>query len=138
MLLGFTCLGQAGGTADEAKAMAEKAVAYFKANGKDKAVAAFNDPQGEFVKGDLDIFLMDSNFNTVAHGGTNKLVGKNVGQLKDADGKLFMQEMGKKASDGGGWVDYKWSNPNTKKVQAKSTYILPVEGGLFLRCGIYK
>ena len=33
--------------------LADKAVAYWKANGKDKAIAAFNDPKGQFVKGDV-------------------------------------------------------------------------------------
>ncbi|OGP70699.1 MAG: hypothetical protein A2Z73_02910 [Deltaproteobacteria bacterium RBG_13_60_28] len=126
------------GTADEAKALAEKAVAYFKANGKDKAIAAFNDPKGEFVKEDLYIFMMDSECNTLAHGANQKLVGKNVGELKDADGKLFMKEMAAMSKKGGGWVDYKWTNPETKKIQDKSTYILPLEGGLFVGCGIYK
>ena len=128
----------AAGSADDAKALVEKAVAYYKANGKDKAIAAFNDPKGEFVQGDLYIFMMDENCNTLAHGANAKLVGKNVAELKDADGKLFMKEMAEMAKKGGGWVDYKWSNPATKKVQAKSSYILPLESGLFVGCGIYK
>ena len=37
-------------TPDDAKAFAEKAVAYWKANGKEKAVAEFNNPKGQFVK----------------------------------------------------------------------------------------
>ena len=76
--------------------------------------------------------------NVLAHGANQKLVGKNVAELKDADGKLFMKEMAEMAKKGGGWVDYKWSNPATKKVQAKSSYILPLDSGLFVGCGIYK
>ena len=128
----------AAGTADQAKALVQKAVAFYKANGKDKAIAAFNNPKGEFVKGDLYIFMMDGNCNTLAHGANAKLVGKNVAELKDADGKLFMQAMRDTAKKGGGWVDYKWSNPATKKVQAKSSYIMPLGDGLFVGCGIYK
>jgi len=128
----------AAGTADEAKALVDKAVEYFKANGKDKAIAAFNDPKGEFVKGDLYIFLFDADCNTLAHGANPKLVGKNIGEMKDADGKLFMKEMAALAQKGGGWLDYKWTNPETKKVQDKSSYVMPLEGGLFVGCGIYK
>jgi cytochrome c len=128
----------AAGTAADAKALVEKAVAFYKANGKDKAVAAFNDPKGEFVKGDLYIFMMDGNCNTLAHGANAKLVGKNVAELKDADGKLFMKEMAAMAKKGGGWVDYKWSNPQTKKIQAKSSYVMPLGDGFFVGCGIYK
>ena len=128
----------AAGTADQAKTLVNKAVAFYKANGKDKAIAAFNNPKGEFVKGDLYIFMMDSNCNTLAHGANPKLVGKNVAELKDADGKLFMQAMRDTAKKGGGWVDYKWSNPTTKKVQAKTSYIMPLGNGLFVGCGVYK
>ena len=128
----------AGGSADEAKALVVKAVEFYKANGKDKAIAAFNDPKGEFVKGELYIFLFDKDCNTLAHGANPKLVGKNIGELKDADGKFFMKEMAALAAKGGGWMDYKWSNPVTKKIQAKSSYVLPLEGGLFVGCGIYK
>lgn len=126
------------GTAEEAKALVGKAVAYFKANGKDKAITAFNDPKGEFVKGDLYIFLFDADCLTLAHGANPKLVGKNIGELKDADGKYFMKEMAALAKKGGGWIDYKWTNPETKKIQDKSSYVLPLEGGLFVGCGIYK
>ncbi len=129
----------AGGTADEAKALADKANEFFKANGKDKACEAFNNPGGEFVKGDLYIFVNDYSGNTMAHGGNSKLVGKNLNDLKDADGKAFIQEFASTAKSGGGWVDYKWTNPETKKIQAKSTYIKAIDGtDYYLGCGIYK
>ncbi len=127
------------GTADEAKALADKAVSFYTANGKDKALVAFNDAQGEFVKGDLYIFVNDYSGNTVAHGGNQKLVGKNMQDLKDADGKAFIVEFAAKAKSGGGWVDYKWTNPETKKIQPKSTYIKAIDGtDFYLGCGIYK
>ena len=37
------------GTAAEANALMKKAVAYLKANGKDKAFEAFNNKKGDFV-----------------------------------------------------------------------------------------
>jgi cytochrome c len=37
------------GTADEATVLVKKGIAYLKANGPEKAYAAFNDPQGQFV-----------------------------------------------------------------------------------------
>ncbi len=45
-------------TPEDAKAMAEKAMAYVKANGKDKAIAEFNNPKGQFVKGDVYIAVL--------------------------------------------------------------------------------
>ena len=53
-------------------------------------------------------------------------------------GKFFVQEGVQMAkTKGSGWVDYKWTNPTTKKVEAKSTYVKKVDELIFC-CGIYK
>jgi len=45
------------------------------------------------------------------------LIGKNLAELKDAEGKLFVQKMIEVAKkEGKGWVDYQWTNPVTKKL----------------------
>jgi cytochrome c len=36
-----------------------------------------------------------------------------------------------------GWVDYKWANPQTKKVEPKSSYMMKV-GDVIVGVGIYK
>jgi cytochrome c len=126
------------GSADEAVALVKKAVAYLNANGKDKAVAEFNSASGQFVMKDLYVFINDMNGGSVAHGGNPKLVGRSMIELKDADGKYFIKEMGEVAkTKGKGWVDYKWLNPVTKALEAKSTYVEKV-GDLVVGCGIYK
>jgi len=131
--------GLAAGTADEARALVEKAIVYVNANGKDKAIEAFNNPQGEFVMGDLYIFMFDYSGVVLAHGANPKLIGKNMSELKDANGKLFVQEFVDKVKSGGGWVDYQWTNPETKKVQPKSSYVKGIEGtDCYVGCGIYK
>lgn len=128
----------AGGTADEAKAIVEKAAAFIKANGKEKAFAEFTDPKGKFVDRDLYIFGVDFNGLTLAHGGNAKLVGKDMSGLKDSDGELFIKKMIDQAkAKGTGWVDYKWTNPVTKKIEAKSTYVQK-QDEYFIGCGIYK
>ena len=127
----------AAGQAD-AQALVGKGAAFYKANGKDKAFAEFSNPKGQFTKGDLYIFVIDTKGITMAHGGNAKLVGKDMSELKDADGKFFMKEIIKTATDKGkGWVDYKWTNPVTKKVEDKTTYVEKVDGYVF-GCGVYK
>jgi cytochrome c len=129
----------AGNSPADAEAMVKKAIDFYKANGKEKTVAAMNDPNGEFKQGELYAFMFDFDVNCMAHPANPKLVGKNLSDLKDAEGKQFMQEMAAKAKAGGGWTDYKWSNPETKKLQDKSSYALPVSGeSIFIGCGIYK
>jgi cytochrome c len=128
----------AGGTADEAKTLMDKAVAYVKANGKEKAFAEFTNQKGKFIDRDLYIFAVDFKGLTLAHGGNEKLVGKDMYGLKDADDKLFIQKFIEVAkTKGSGWVDYKWSNPLTKKIENKSTYVQRIDD-YFLGCGIYK
>jgi cytochrome c len=128
----------AGGTADEAKTLMDKAVAYVKANGKEKAFAEFTNQKGKFIDRDLYIFAVDFKGLTLAHGGNEKLVGRDMYGLKDADDKLFIQKFIEVAkTKGNGWIDYKWSNPTTKKIENKSTYVQKIDD-YFLGCGIYK
>jgi cytochrome c len=134
----FVSLAFAGGTADEAKNMVEKGVAYIKANGKDKAFAEFTNQKGSFIDRDLYIFVVDFKGITLAHGGNEKLVGKDMLELKDADGKFFIKSFIETAQGkGSGLVEYKWVNPQTKKIENKATYVQKVDD-FFLGCGIYK
>ena len=127
-------------TLDDAKAFAEKAAAFMKANGKEKAAAEFNNPKGQFVKGDLYVFAQDFNGLMLANGGNPKLAGQNHMELKDPNGKLFVKEMIEVAkTKGSGWVSYSWTNPTTKKVQPKKTWVQRVEGmDLYVGCGLFQ
>jgi len=124
--------------AADAKAMVEKAAAYLKANGKEKAFAEFTNPKGQFTKGEEYIFVIDSTGMVFAHGGNPKLVGKDMSGLRDSDGKFFIKDMIEGAkTKGSGWSDYKWANPSTNKIEEKSTYFLK-SNDVILGCGIYK
>ncbi len=139
LLVGMTSIALASrGTAKEAKGMLDKAVAYLKANGKDKAFPVFNDQKGKFVKEDLYIYVLDQNGVVVSHGANAALIGKNLIDLKDSDGKQFIKAIldGAKAK-GKGTMDYKWTNPTSKKVEAKSIFFEKV-GDLVVACGFYK
>jgi hypothetical protein len=127
----------------DAKKMAislvDKAIAHIKKVGPETAYKDFSDKAGAFVDGAFYVFVVDFKGMTLAHGGNPGLVGKSMYELKDADGQLFIQNSIKVAQDKGtGWVDYKWSNPTTKKIEPKSTYVARVEGTeYFVGCGIY-
>jgi cytochrome c len=130
----------AGGTANEAKGLVEKAIAYMQANGNEKAFGEFSNSSGKFVDRDLYIYVFDINANAkcLAHGANAKLIEKELIEFKDSDGKLFIKEMVEQAkSNGSGWVDYKWTNPVTKKIEAKSVYFKKVNN-LVVACGFYK
>jgi signal transduction histidine kinase len=138
LLLGGATCALAKGSAKDAQAMVDKAIAYFQANGKVKAFAAFDDPKGQFVKDDLYIYVVDMQGDIVSHGANKKLIGQHFIDIKDSDGKLFFRDIlnvGK--TKGSGWVDYKWTNPVSKKIEPKSAYVKK-SGDLVFCCGIYK
>ncbi|WP_348693654.1 cache domain-containing protein [Duganella fentianensis] len=131
-------MAQERGTADQAMAMVRKAADYLKANGRDKAFAAFNDPKGQFRDRDLYIMVYDMKGFNLAHGANPKLIGKDLIQLRDPNGIFLIKEFVETAkSKGSGWINYQWPNPVTQAVEAKSTYVEKVDD-LIIGCGIYK
>ena len=138
MLVNTTTFAAEQGSADEATALVRKAVAFLKANGKEKAFAEFSNPSGQFKDRDLYIFAQDMKGKMLAHGGNDKLIGKDLLELKDADGKTFVKNLIEVASSKGkGWVDYKRTNPATKVIESKSSYGEKYED-ILVGCGIYK
>lgn len=125
-------------TAKEAEVMVKKAVAYIKANGKEKAFAEFNNHKGKFTNKDLYITVYDLNGKCLAHGQNVKMVGKDMIELKDSEGKYLIKERMEIAkAKGKGWHDYKYTNPVTKSIEPKSTYFEKHED-LVIAGGIYK
>jgi cytochrome c len=126
------------GTAGEAKAMVEKATSFMRVYGKDRAFVEFNKKPGRFTDRDLYIFVSDLNGTILAHGANKTLIGRNIIELKDIDGKYFIKQMLLIArTKGSGWVDYKWNNPSTSKIETKSTFLQRV-GSYLICCGVYK
>jgi len=125
-------------TAKEAEAMVKKAVAYIKANGKEKAFAEFNNHKGKFIDKDLYITVYDLNGKCLAHGQNAKMVGKDLIELKDSDGKYFIKDrMDTAKTKGKAWQDYKYTNPISKSIEHKSTYFEKYED-VVVAGGVYK
>lgn len=133
-------MAETGGTAAEATALVQKAVAFVKANGKEKAFAEFSNPKGQFVDRNLYIFVYDMKGTNLAigNGNASKMVGKNLLDMRDAEGTYIIKGMLAIANvKGNGWFDYKWPNPVTKDVELKSSYFEKLDD-LLIGCGIYK
>ena len=99
-------------------------------------MAEFSKPKGQFTKGDLYVFAYNPTGAIIAHGGDPKLVGQDFTGVQDPDGKYFAREFIKIGPEGG-WVDYKWMNYVTKKVDAKTTYLKRIDN-VIIGCGAYK
>ena len=112
--------GQA--TPDDAKAMAIKAAEYLAANGPAKALPEFSAKDGPWHDRDLYVTVQDSKGVMVAHGTNSGLIGRSVLELKDVDGKPFNHEIQAVKDDA--WISFKWQNPVTKAVEAKTMYCI--------------
>ncbi len=114
---------------------------FYKKNGKEKALAEFSDPRGQFVKGELYFFVYGANGDGIvlAHGQNQKMIGKQLLDMRDQDGVYLIRESNKIANspEGKGWVSYRWPNSVTKVVEAKRSYVERV-GDIWIGCGIYE
>lgn len=125
-------------TPAEATAMVKKGVAFIKANGKDKAYAEISNKTGSFVDRDLYLVVYGMDGVVHAHGANEKMIGKNLIELKDIDGKPFVKERVELAqSKGTFWQDYKFTNPTTKKIEPKRMYCEKLDDTVVCG-GVYK
>lgn len=123
---------------DDAVALVKKATAAYKSAGKDKLLAEVNSENGPYHKGELYVFVYDLAGAIVAHPVNPKLIGKNTYEVPDVDGKFYRKEIIDNARAGkSGWVDYKYKNPASGKVEHKLAYYEPV-GEIVAVAGIYK
>lgn len=128
------------GTRAEAVAMVDKALAHIKKVGRDKAFADFNNKNGPFTDRDLYVVVYDIRGKVLSHGANEKMIGKDVIDLRDNDGKYFVRErveMMSKAPDAKGWQDYKFMNPVTKAIEPKQMYLHRMDD-MIVGCGVYK
>jgi cytochrome c len=127
-----------GASAKEAEAMVKKAVAFIKANGKDKGYAEITNKKGQFVDRDLYLGVYRLDGTMMAHGANEKMVGRNLIDMKDVDGKEYVRERMELAkSKPTFWQDYKFTNPLSKKIEPKTAFCERVEDSVICG-GIYK
>lgn len=126
-------------TQEDAKATAEKAAALIAAQGLDEAAKQFN-ADGEFKWGEIYVNVIDLKGVWKVYPPRPAGVGQSVINAKDPDGKLLVQDIVKVATESGeGWVEYRWLNPETNKIQPKITFVKKVPGqDLIAYVGIYK
>ncbi len=138
LVTGGMAWAQERASAAQAKLWVEKAEQFIKEKGQEKAIVEFNNPKGQFIKGDLYIIVYDFNGVMLAHPFIPEGVGKNRINMPDEDGKYFRREVIELCkAKGSGWVDYKFKHPQTKKIEQKTSYVKKV-GDIILYAGAYK
>jgi len=126
------------GTKDEAMALVKKAVVFVKDQGTEKAYAEISNKSGQFIDRDLYVVVYGLDGKVLAHGANAKLIGKEMLDAQDVDGKFFVKERVEFArAKGTFWQDYKFANPVSKKIEPKQMYCERV-AETAVCAGIYK
>jgi signal transduction histidine kinase len=134
-----TAFADAHVTAKEAEAMVKKGVAYIKTAPRDKALADITDPKGQFVDRDLYLTVYKMDGTALAHGANAKMVGKNLIELRDANGKEHIRERVELArTKTSFWQDFSWVNPVSKKIEPKQMYCERTDDMLVVCGGVYR
>jgi cytochrome c len=114
---------------EQTKEFLERAVAAIGQLGANAAFGKFNDSHGRFVRNDLYVFAIGiDDMRFYAEGASPFVVGHDVRNLRDAEGKLVYRDMVQLAKErGSATYDYVWRNPVTNKVEDKHSLFQRVD-----------
>jgi hypothetical protein len=119
-------------------AFVESAVAYAHANGKEKALAEFSNPNGSFVQGELYIYAYDFNNVALAHPVNPEKIGVSRMDELDAFGNPYTRQFIDAAKNGSGFVRFYYINPaHNRTVESKLGYVMKVDEDWWLGSGVY-
>ena len=122
----------------DAVSMIKKVEAFYKKNGKEKMLEEIQKDKGQFEKGEIYVYVIDDNATVLAHPKLPSWKGKSFMTLKDADGKLFVKDaIEQLKTKKEYWSEYKWNNPETKKVAPKMCLFYKMDD-MILACGYWK
>lgn len=117
--------------------MVVRTVAALKAN-RAKTLEEISAKDARYVDRDLYAVVYDLSGKVLAHGANNKMVGKDLIELKDPDGKEFVKERVELArSKGKFWQEYKFTDPETRKILPKEAYCEKADDAVVC-AGVYK
>jgi signal transduction histidine kinase len=126
---------------DDLVAFVKGGVAYAREHGRERALAAFNDPAGQFVRGELVIFALDRNGTVLASPPYAQEVQRNRINLvnyQDPDGVNTIRGMRALSRTGGGFLYTvaKVTVNGTDLYLPKIDYAEPVDDDWWLFSGI--
>jgi len=143
LMFSAAAFAQQGGTAQEARAMLDKAVVAVKAD-KTKALDQFNNGQGGFLDRDLYVFcagVTDGKLVAIGNPHAKQLLGTDARTLKDANGKAYGEEIFNAGQKPEGQVTevsgYLFSRPSDPKPGPKNSFVTKV-GDIYCGVGYYK
>jgi polar amino acid transport system substrate-binding protein len=125
-------------TSEEIREYVDSAAAFARANGRDAALAAFNNKSGPFTRGDLYIYALDYSGKALALAYQPQLVGTSFYNITDTSGRYYTRTEIHLAKDGGGYLLYQYPDPaENLTVRYKVSYVRPVDDTYWIGAGIY-
>jgi len=110
-------------TKQDAIAMVRRAIVFITKQGREKAYAEITKKSGQFHDRDLYLTVLDLEGKILATGQSKNLIGRNLINAADPDGKLYIKERVELARQQSAFSqNYKWVNPATKEVEPQETY----------------
>lgn len=141
VLLALSCsMAQAADhpTREQVVAFVQEGLTYAKRHGKEAFLKEIMNDQGIFKRGELYFYAYDFNGIVLSHGATPSLVGKNLIDFKDKTGFKLIAALRDTAAAGGGWVNFYWENPVSKKMEKKIGYVVKLDHTCWFGSGTYE
>jgi signal transduction histidine kinase len=82
--------------------------------------------------------VIDQEARYRVHGAKPAAEGTRVHEVPGIDGNRFMRDAVAACKKGGGWIEYEIVQPATGKVLPKSSFVVGIDHGLVLGCGVYR
>lgn len=107
----------------DAVALVKRAVQAIRKEGAVKAYTRISDQSGPFANRDLYVVVTSMDGTLLASGANARIVGKNLLDLKDIDGKPFVRERVELArTQPSFWQHYQYMRPATGRIEPKHVY----------------
>jgi len=125
-------------TTPELALFVANAAAFAREHGRERAITAFNDPNGSFVIGNVQVFAIDYDGILLADAGEPGAVGTNILNMTDSFGISLVQNLAETARFGRGYVSYTYRNPATGNAfEPRIAVVEDIDGTYFVGAGLF-
>jgi len=101
----------------------QNAIALYESDGEEEVLRQIADPEGKFIWKERYIFALDTKGTLLAHPFSKTLVGINLLDYRDCNGKPFIRKIITTAEKRGyGFADYSWRLPDSEEECNKTVF----------------
>ncbi|MGH1485569.1 MAG: cache domain-containing protein [Cellvibrionaceae bacterium] len=133
----FSSLSLANDTYDSMLQLIDDAKKHIEKVGKERAFRDFSDNKGDFVRGDLYVYVHDFSGKAFAHGLDSRIVGLELSERSAGAKKVVSALMGVVSEKGSGIYEYYWKSPTKKELVQKLGYGSKIDDQYWIGSGIY-